>query len=456
MTSFLSDHPGGAEVILKLSGKDATKEFDPIHSSDALEMLPVEATLGSLDPSATPESVRETATSHTSPPSGSSAPVEVETLLSLDEVENAAKRVLKTQAWSYFNAASDDHFSRRQNSNVFHQIVFRPRVFIPCTDCDTRTTLLGALKVQLPVFVAPAALARLAHQDGERAIAKACMPYGAMQLISNNASQAPEQIVEGASDDQVFGWQLYVQSNRRLSETMLRRIAKIPSIKFIALTLDAPIRGKWEDDLRLKAPAPMPPSSVQTTGSPSRESLFSGTATDLAWETTMPWLARHTNLPIVIKGIQTYEDAQIASQQPSVRGIILSNHGGRSLDGSPPALHTLVEIRRFAPEVFDKVDIWIDGGIKRGTDVLKALCLGAKAVGIGRAPLMGLAIGGQKGVERVLGILQDEIERTMRFLGVSSIAQLQPRHVSSPTQIRACLKLDPAMSKNDRTNTFAT
>jgi L-lactate dehydrogenase (cytochrome) len=129
----------------------------------------------------------------------------------------------------------------------------------------------------------------------------------------------------------------------------------------------------------------------------------SGPASDAEWETTLQWIAKHTSLPIIIKGIQTHEDAQIAATYaPRVKGIILSNHGGRVLDTAPPAIHTLLEIRKYCPEVREKLEVMVDGGIRRGTDVVKALCLGARAVGIGRAVFWGLGAGGIAGVERTL------------------------------------------------------
>jgi L-lactate dehydrogenase (cytochrome) len=158
----------------------------------------------------------------------------------------------------------------------------------------------------------------------------------------------------------------------------LQKIAKIPAIKHIALTLDTPIRGKWEEDIRLKGAVDMPLCSIQAISSNGSTSLFSGTANDRAWSATLPWLQRHTSLPIVLKGIQTYEDAYLASHQLEVKGIILSNHGGRSVDATLSALHTLIKIRRFAPQVFDKIEVWVDVDIKKGSDIVKALCLELK------------------------------------------------------------------------------
>ena len=156
-----------------------------------------------------------------------------------------------------------------------------------------------------------------------------------------------------------------------------------------------------------------------------------GTDPSLTWKETLPWLRAHTDLPIVLKGVQTHEDAYLASLQKDVKGIILSNHGGRAVDTAPPAVHTLLEIRKYCPEVFERLDVVVDGGIKRGTDVVKALCLGAKAVGVGRAPLFGLAAGGQEGVERVLEILRDETATAMRLLGVKDVKGLGMRCVNT-------------------------
>ena len=178
-------------------------------------------------------------------------------------------------------------------------------------------------------------MARLAHPTGEAGIAKACSRFGALQMISNNASMTPEQITSDAQPGQIFAWQLYAQIDRKKSEDMLARINQIPSIKFVVLTLDAPVPGKREDDERSKNVASgLPVTSAVQSGSASKptegggigKSLFAGTSPKLTWKNTLPWLAQHTNLPIVLKGIQTHEDAYLASlHTPQVKGIILSN-----------------------------------------------------------------------------------------------------------------------------------
>lgn len=339
---------------------------------------------------------------------------DVKTLLNLDEIEQLATKKMSNKCWAYYYSAADDLWSKEFNSAVYRQILLRPRVFVDCTRCDSSTTLLGE-KVGLPIFISPAAMARLAHPAGEQGIGKGISSFGAVQIVSNNASMSPEQIVEGSPPGQIFGWQLYVQNDRKKSEGMLQRINKMDDrYKFIVLTLDAPVPGKREHDERQKdVGASLPVSSgvkakekVEDNSPPAGaggvgKQLFMGTAADLTWKSTLPWLAKHTKLPIVLKGIQTHEDAYLASQYaPQVKGIILSNHGGRALDTAPPAIHTLLEIQKYCPEVLSRIEVWVDGGIKRGTDVVKALCLGAKAVGLGRAALYGLGAGGVEGVER--------------------------------------------------------
>ncbi|RDW71731.1 hypothetical protein BP5796_07765 [Coleophoma crateriformis] len=350
---------------------------------------------------------------------------EMQALLNLDEIEAVATKKISHRAWAYYYSAGDDLISKKLNSQVYKAILLRPRVFIDCTKCDTRTTLLGH-QLGTPLYVSPAAMARLGHPAGERGIAQGIASFGALQVISNFASMTPAQIVTGAAPGQKFGWQLYVSQKRATSEKMLATInAMGDRMVCVCLTLDSPVLGKREDHFRLDVDL-QKPAVAPGWMAPG------GTALDLTWRDTLAWLARHTTLPIILKGIQTHEDAYLAMQcAPQVRGIILSNHGGRSLDTAPPAVHTLLEIRKYCPEVFERIEVWVDGGIKRGTDVVKALCLGAKAVGIGRAALFGLGAGGPQGVERTFEILQAEIETCMRLLGVEKISELGPQYINS-------------------------
>lgn len=436
VTEFLPNHPGGANIILKLAGTDATEEYDPIHPPGTLEdALAPSKNLGPIDPKTLPEPVQ--AAKDVGPEPDDSRPLPLSSLLNLDEIEDAATKKLSRKAWAYYYSAADDYQSKHLNNTIYRSILLRPRVFIDCRQCDQSTTFLGH-HLGIPVYVSPAAMARLAHPDGERGIAQACSSFGAMQLISNNASMTPEQITADAAPGQTFGWQLYVQIERKKSEDMLARINKIDAIKFVVLTLDAPVPGKREEDERSKTIVEDRDSDIKDAGGQKLkggggigQSLFAGTDPSLTWQETLPWLRKHTRKPIVLKGLQTHEDAYLATQFPEIKGIILSNHGGRAADTAPPSVHTLMEIQKYCPEVFEKLDVIIDGGIKRGTDVVKALCLGAKAVGIGRAALFGLGAGGVQGVERVLEILRDETATAMRLLGAQRIADLGMRHINT-------------------------
>ncbi|KAK5629819.1 hypothetical protein RRF57_005534 [Xylaria bambusicola] len=252
ITEFLPSHPGGSKVILQLAGRDATDEYDPIHPPGTLEEnLKPEALLGSIDLATVEEAPQKEKAKVVSEDGG---PPPMETLLNLDEIEQVAKKQISEKAWAYYWSASDDLWSKSNNNSVYRDILLRPRVFMDCTTCDITTTLLGEYKVGLPIFVCPAAMARLAHPDGEQGIARACSRFGSMQIISNNASMTPEQIVADAKRGQTFGWQLYVQNDRAKSEAMLARINKMSEhFKFICLTLDAPVPGKRELD---KTPPP--------------------------------------------------------------------------------------------------------------------------------------------------------------------------------------------------------
>lgn len=462
VTDFLPSHPGGSKIILQLAGQDATENYDPVHAPRTLEEnLKPSARLGKINPNTLPKPQAE----NTEREQADDGPVDMESLLNLYEIEAVATTKMAKKAWAYYYSAGDDLFSKSFNNTVYRQILLRPRIFVDCTKCDLSTTLLGH-KVGIPLYVAPAAMARLGHPAGEQGIAQGIGRFGALQIVSNNASMTPEQIVEGSCPGQIFGWQLYVQNVRKKSEDMLVRINKMQDkYKFIVLTLDAPVPGKREDDEKSSRVASNLPitSGVKAGQEAMKKShdagvgkaLFFGTAADLTWKTTLPWLAKHTSLPVVLKGLQTHEDAYLAMQYaPQVKAIILSNHGGRALDTAPPAVHTLLEIRKYCPEVFSKIEVWVDGGIKRGTDVVKALCLGAKAVGVGRAALFGLGAGGVEGVERTFEsklrdfptskldtddeapVLRVEMDTCMRLLGVEKVSQLGPRHVSLESTTR--------------------
>ncbi|TQN74274.1 Cytochrome b2, partial [Colletotrichum shisoi] len=426
VTAFLSSHPGGKSVLLRNSGRDATAASDAVHPIEVLaEYLKPNQLIGNL----------ESNVEDTSPPNGNSLPdvpadllpsrgrIEdgppVSHILSISEMEQYALKKLSPKAISYYASGTDDEITKIGNGAIFRSILLRPRVFVDCTRCSLSTKILNN-PVGMPIYVSPAAMAKLAHPVGEAGIAAACSKFQTLQIISKNASMSPSAIVR-AGPDATFAWQLYVLKDIEATERTLAQIRGIPQIKFIVLTLDAPFPGKREADERFKM--------AEVAGGAAPQAW--GTESGLTWKTTLEWLTKHTSLPIVLKGIQTHEDAYAATLFPSVRGIIISNHGGRALDTTLAPIQVLLEIRKFCPQALDKMDVLIDGGIRRGTDVVKALALGAKGVGIGRAALYSLAVGGQAGVERALQILADETITAMRLLGVERVDQLGLRHIST-------------------------
>lgn len=244
VTNFLEDHPGGAQAILRCAGRDSTEQFELIHPPDTLNDIEA-AFLGLCEP---PNCLGQPA------PSQSAPQIDMHALLNLDEIEDAAKEVISKKAWAYYYSAADDKISKNLNKQAYRSILFRPRVFVDCRTCDLETTLLG-YNVGLPIFVSPTAMARLGHPTGEAGIAEGCRPFEVLQIIANNSSLSPEDIVANAPASQIFGWQLYVQLNRKLSEDMLARVNRLDQVKFIVLTLDAPVSGKREDDERVNIQA---------------------------------------------------------------------------------------------------------------------------------------------------------------------------------------------------------
>ncbi|KAI5778292.1 FMN-dependent dehydrogenase-domain-containing protein [Geopyxis carbonaria] len=439
VTDFLDEHPGGANIILRYGGKDATEEYDPVHPPGTLEEeLKPSQILGPIDPSTLPTA--QTSNTTTSAPAADQAddstlpPIEQQ--LSIDDFTKTAQKVLSPKAWAYYSSASDDEITKVQNASIYQRVFLRSRIFRDVEHADTSTTLIGQ-KVDLPVFISPAAMARLAHPTGEAGIAQACGAQNIIQCVSNNASLKPEQISEARhTPSQPLWFQLYVQIDRKKSEAMLARINE-PSLgyKAVVLTLDAPTPGKREADERVKNVGVPATSASSGLGAGAQASgglgkaLFAGTSPSLTWE-TLTWLRKHTHLPIILKGLQTHEDAALAASY-GVAGILLSNHGGRASDTAPPPLLTLLEIRRHCPHVLTELEVYVDGGIRRGTDVLKALALGARAVGIGRPALYGLAGYGPEGVNRVIQIFREEIETGMRLLGVNRLEELGPHFVNT-------------------------
>ncbi|PWN28703.1 hypothetical protein BDZ90DRAFT_245485 [Jaminaea rosea] len=442
ITNFLSQHPGGAKVILNNAGKDVTSLYTPIHPSDAIaKNLTEEQHVGRLDPATVVQEAKEETDQERRrrialenlPPVGS--------MLNLDDFERMAKEILSEQGWAYYSSAGDDCVTLRANRTSFSRVWFRPRVLRGASGkpgIDTSTTLLensARIESSLPIYISPAAMAKLGHPEGEVNLTKAARSAGIVQGVSANASVSLDEIVAARETrEQPLIYQLYINKDRRASEEILRKVEQ-DGFKAVMLTVDAPVMGKRELDMRAKGEIVSSPASPDSGGSASTSTSGRGVAgaisgyidPTISWA-DIDWYRRHCKLPLILKGVQSVEDVQLAVQH-GIEAVILSNHGGRSLDYSPPPLDVLISLRQHAPHLFNQIEVWLDGGVRRGTDVIKALCLGASAVGLGRPFLYAQSGFGQPGAERAVEIMRDEIERCMRFLGVGSLSELGPELV---------------------------
>jgi len=255
--------------------------------------------------------------------------------------------------------------------------------------------------------------------------------------ISTNASFPVSEIVSQGPESHPFFFQLYVNSDHAKTRALLADILRLrPRIKGLIITVDAPVPGKREADERLRADESLTAPNSGATAKNDKKGgglgRIMGAYVDAAlhWE-DLAWIreAVGPDMPLILKGVQSAADALLAVRH-GVQGIIVGNHGGRSLDTSPPSILILLELQRSCPEVFDKMEVYVDGGIRRGIDVLKALCLGATAVGIGRHFLYSLTYGAE-GVEHLIELLKDELEVSMRMIGITDLSQVHPGLVNT-------------------------
>ncbi|KAL5482343.1 hypothetical protein ACEPAI_8937 [Sanghuangporus weigelae] len=463
VTDFLPEHPGGAKIILKYAGKDATEAYEPIHPPDALtKNLPPSKHLGALDTSSanaldkakkerkkSQDEIRVEKAMNERPP--------LSRVLNVREMEDVAKKILTYKAWCYYASAGDDEITHKENIRAFSRFFFHPRVLRPISVCDPSTAILG-FKSSIPVFVSGAALAKLGHPLGEANITRGCGRTGTIQMVSSHSSLSYAQIADARiSATQPLFFQLYKLGGD--GERALERIREVERLGYnaIFLTVDAPVAGHREMDIHApfvlaeqEREAEKAAAASEGAGSPdvpqkekemavdepepdekgegTAGALLNSVDREMTWGKTIPWLRSVTKLPIVIKGIQCVEDAVLAAEA-GVDGILISNHGGRQLDYSMPSIEVLYRLHKQRPDVFSRCEVYMDGGVRRGTDILKALCMGAKAVGMGRPFLYAQSAYGEEGVERLVRILETEIVLGMRLLGATKVSELVPEMV---------------------------
>ncbi len=378
-------------------------------------------------------------------------------VVNIADLRQIAQRRVPRAVFDYLDGGAEGEVTLRENCRAFEAITFRPRHAVAVSECDLRTRVLGT-EISFPAMLAPVGYSRLMHPGGEIAAARAAGEAGTGYILSTISGHKMEDVKAGTKG---FAWyQLYLVGGREVAEGAIERARKA-GFSALVITIDTPVAGLRERDPRngmtelltgsIFAKLPFLPEllahpgwltsflldggvpkleNVVVPGQGGMPMLDVGTAlrrSVVTWE-DIRWIRQSWTGPIVIKGILTAEDARRAVDEGAA-AISVSNHGGRQLDGVSASIRALPEV---VAAVNGRVEVLMDGGVRRGTDIVKAICLGARAVLIGRAYAYGLAAAGQPGVTRALEILREDVERTLRLLGCASIAQLDASYVQCP------------------------
>ncbi|KAI5921394.1 FMN-dependent dehydrogenase-domain-containing protein [Camillea tinctor] len=462
LSSFAPEHPGGADILLQYAGRDATAAYSEVHSMSLIRnSLPLSSHIGALDMATVPAEWTAKPLAQTTTAPRPSKP-SLESIINARDFERAAEASFTPKAWAFVSSAATDCLTKQRNASAYADIWLRPRVLRDVSRINLRTTMLGH-RIRAPIFCAPTSMGKLFHPEGERELGRGCQRLGIPQCVSTSCSFPLAEVMDAVEEEQkkdhgssgggnsttvpVF-FQLYVDKDRSKSERLLRTV-KERGVSAIFLTIDAPVVGKREADERLRADESLklPMSGQQAKNDKKGGALgrIMGSFIDpsMTWD-DITWLRRTVpGLPIVLKGVQSAADA-VKAMEAGVDAIYLTNHGGRSVDTAPATILVLLELQKCCPQIFDKMEVYIDGGITRGTDIFKALCLGARAVGMGRGFLYALNYG-KEGIQHFVDskltyselreeesltkrsqVLIDELETTMQQCGVASLDQLHP------------------------------
>ncbi|HEY6251280.1 MAG TPA: alpha-hydroxy acid oxidase [Candidatus Angelobacter sp.] len=346
---------------------------------------------------------------------------ELESVLSLAEFEPLAQRCMSEMAFAYVTGGAADELTLSANCEDWKRIRLAPRVLVDVSRLDLHTEILGQ-KFEFPIFLAPAAFHRLCHSQGELATVEGANLSGAGIVLSSFATVAVEEVTAAAR--QPVWFQLYFQEDKGLTEQMVRR-AEAAGCKALCVTVDTPVLGARHRESRTAFILPrdfkLPNLNLGAISHrPVRSAIYSELLNaKLNWK-DIEWLCSTAKIPVVLKGVLNPVDAALAAER-GVAGLIVSNHGARNLDTLPSTAEALP---RVVERVAGKIPVLVDGGIRRGTDVLKALALGANAVLIGRPYLYALALAGAAGVARVIEILRTELMMAMALTGRTTIAEI--------------------------------
>ncbi|CAN5660426.1 alpha-hydroxy acid oxidase [soil metagenome] len=353
--------------------------------------------------------------------------MDLERILNLNQFESYAREKMEPYAFDYYFGGAADEVTMRSNLDAWSRFSLRPRVLVDVSSVDTSSSLLGA-DVSMPVGFAPTALHKLAHPDGELASARATGEAGALLCLSTLSSYSIEEVARHSTVPRWF--QLYVHKERDVAIDLVKR-AVASGYSAIVVTADLPVPGYRERELAhdLTVPVTATPANFPNTATEEEFNDYMIGLQDqaLTWE-DLKWIRDAAGeVPVLVKGILTEEDAVLAREHGAA-GIIVSNHGGRQLDRTPAAINVLEEIVQAAGA---GCEVYLDGGVRRGTDVITALALGAQGAFIGRPLLYALAAAGGEGVSRALELMRAEIANAMTLLGVTRIDEITRAHVQA-------------------------
>jgi 4-hydroxymandelate oxidase len=345
-------------------------------------------------------------------------------VLNLRDLEQVAREKLPQLAFDYYSSGAWDEITLRENREAFSRIPIYYKVLVDVSRRDLSVTLFGDT-LSMPVFVAPTAFHKLAHADGELATVRAASTHGTLMVISSLSTTCVEDIAREAKGPLWF--QLYINKDRGFTRELVARVEKA-GCKALMLTVDTPEWGRRERDVRNGFHLPAGLSAVNLLPSNERGEVIGQTGAGMGQAFTwmidasvtwkdVDWLCSITKLPVLLKGICRADDARLGIEH-GAKGIVVSNHGGRQMDTAPATISALPHI---AEAIGGRVPVLLDGGVRRGSDVLKALALGATAVQVGRPVLWGLAANGQAGVEQALTILRQEFDLAMSLAGCANL-----------------------------------
>jgi isopentenyl diphosphate isomerase/L-lactate dehydrogenase-like FMN-dependent dehydrogenase len=347
--------------------------------------------------------------------------------LNVREYARLAEEALDPGAHSYFTGGAGDEWTLRRNEEAFRRLVLRPRVLVDVGHVRAEVEVLGH-ELSMPVLVAPTAMMRVAHPDGEPGAARAAADAGTVYTLSTLATAAPAEIAEAAPDGTRW-FQLYCFRDRGLNLSVIDDVVEA-GFSAIVLTVDVPYLGRREAGIRTGfvipegTVIPAYAAIAGNAGAPTPAEVIGMLDPSLTWR-DVEQLAEASPVPVLLKGILTPEDARLAIDHGAA-GVIVSNHGGRQLDGVPASLEALPGV---VEAVGDAAPVLVDGGIRRGTDVVKALALGASATLVGQPIVWGLAARGEEGVRHVLELLRDELRLALALVGCPTPADVTSAHV---------------------------